>query len=892
MSCMYSHPSPSPCPSPCPSPSYSNSGSSLAEVDVILDENDESIKYLNQHFPHLIQNEKCKEYLATVSRKDRLQFYLLSENHNEKVSMPWNQDQGEDMIIALIDSMGLEFVQRRDKNDKSLIQSLILANGSMNLINKVLEVRSDDGGNEMILHPELYCVFCDGTPEEILNKLIEVGGKDFITNETSDQDSILHVALYENNLTSYSIISKLIDMGGKELVMRPQRYGLKTALHLACQYNASTEIIHKLVDVGGRELVLNNGCKFNALHSALLKDSTCDKFNGDVPFDVLTKLIEIGGEDIVYSTHDGWDKVSTLSVACYFNQPLHIIEKLAQVGGVKLITQVDEDGDNVLQYLCKSDKPSIEVFELLIQLGGKWLWHCTNSHGHETLFHVIQSIKDDSQYFKFFAKFLKLGGRKILHLKDNDGNNALYSACRFPSCNVGRIEKLINLGGKNLLMNTNHKNESALHSACTHGNSVDVIRSLIEYGGRDLVMLTDINNCSALHRSCSCRGEGSIAITDMLVEVGGEGLVMMESKHGKKTALHVLCQQIEADCQRINKLIEVGSRKLVMKEDCVGSTALHYAVGNHFPLAAVEKLVELGGADVVLKRNYFGQDPLQYTIVNNVHMWRGMPSLSLITLLLDVGGKQILCPVEKGECSTIHKFLHFRMQYSETKWTENDRKEHELVVLKIIQKGLQYKIGGEFGIGGLFDPTPAQNTFILRMLVDLCIPMLKLNPTIVASEPILHAAIIHNMPGSTLSSIITSIGCCLKIKDSIGNYPIDVAIEKGIKWDDGLGLIVEALAVQEQQPILHIAAIHGVQWRNGMEELVEDDENDIDTIDESTGFFPCMLAAIGKSNDLDSIYELTRRSPDVVKKYSRVDHNGSVADTSKQLPKAKKIRVE
>ena len=38
--------------------------------------------------------------------------------------------------------------------------------------------------------------------------------------------------------------------------------------------------------------------------------------------------------------------------------------------------------------------------------------------------------------------------------------------------------------------------------------------------------------------------------------------------------------------------------------------------------------------------------------------------------------------------------------------------------------------------------------------------------------------------------------------------------------------------------------------------------------DEESGLYPLMLAAMGKESDLDAVFEVVRRSPEVVKKLS------------------------
>ncbi len=195
--------------------------------------------------------------------------------------------------------------------------------------------------------------------------------------------------------------------------------------------------------------------------------------------------------------------------------------------------------------------------------------------------------------------------------------------------------------------------------------------------------------------------------------------------------------------------------------------------------------------------------------------------------------------------------------------------------------------------------------------------------------PILQALIINRVPPIVIKVAVISFPDSIQTRDSFGKLPIDVAVENGLSWDDGMERIVERFANAKQTSPLNICVKYGVQWENGTKIVVEnsnsnvhydydddesDDEYDDETDDEyddetdgetdgesddewddadtsfllqtpdaSTGLFPFMLAAVGRrgndnghanepanfnnSYDLDSIFELMKLTPHLVRQF-------------------------
>ena len=199
------------------------------------------------------------------------------------------------------------------------------------------------------------------------------------------------------------------------------------------------------------------------------------------------------------------------------------------------------------------------------------------------------------------------------------------------------------------------------------------------------------------------------------------------------------------------------------------------------------------------------------------------------------------------------------------------------MTLHLLKKGVQYCISGEYGIGGLIDfsmlnaSSYRDKIFGHQQWDEVILPMLKLDVTYISSLPILQAAIIKEVPKQIMKSMIDSFNC-VTTKDGSNRYPIDVACsvyggEQLLQWSKGMNIIISSFANVTNRSKISVAAEYGLHWTNGMDEIVNEFEGAIgDEVDEVTGFHLFALAAAGKKSDLNSIYELARRCPQLVRK--------------------------
>ena len=108
-------------------------------------------------------------------------------------------------------------------------------------------------------------------------------------------------------------------------------------------------------------------------------------------------------------------------------------------------------------------------------------------------------------------------------------------------------------------------------------------------------------------------------------------------------------------------------------------------------------------------------------------------------------------------------------------------------------------------------------------------------------------------------------------RNNSGELPIDVAIECELEWESGMKEILEATAAKQHRSTLYTAAYYGLQWDNHMQVLIEShtskNENGIIFHDSESGFDIYMVAAMGETYDIDTVYMLLRKCPDMCFKH-------------------------
>ena len=498
-----------------------------------------------------------------------------------------------------------------------------------------------------------------------------------------------------------------------------------------------------------------------------------------------------------------------------------ILTKLIEIGGRELVMQKDGYGNTALQVVLKNDdaydqEVQIEVVSMLIEIGGREIVMERDKMG-DTALHACAMSKVP---IEIISKILDIGGCEIALARDNEDDTALHYAC-IKEAPIEVISKIINIGGYEVVTIENESGSTVLHYACTTLFSAEVIMKFIETGGEELVMHKNEDEYTALHKL----------------------FLRNDDNHANgSAALEVL-----------SKLIEVGGRNLVMEKNGDGDTALHLACRHNFPIELVSRLIDIGGRELIMETNNFEDTPLHDACKNELSQF------DAISQLINIGGQAIVNERNNDGLHALHCFYTHR--HHEEHITFGD------AFMLILQAGITAEIGGEFGIGGLFNVLPSNDDEVQKKVYDEWENLASSLEKVVATpqwrqSPLLHAAIVAKAPRHVIIDITNRFQCVL-MKDSLNRYPIDVAVQQGLEWNGGMQELMEATASAQQRPIIFLAAQYGLKWRNHMSEIVDSHlkEEMKKDIDEVTGLHLFMLAAMGNNSDLSSIYGIMRKCP-------------------------------
>jgi len=417
----------------------------------------------------------------------------------------------------------------------------------------------------------------------------------------------------------------------------------------------------------------------------------------------------------------------------------------------------------------------------------------------------------------------------------------------------------------------------ALNSVAKHRDSyaIEKVLTIIDEGGKELLMnymypfANDISSdINPLNQAMNMRAP--LEIIYKMIDIGGKELLLKDYRNPNNSWNHCYTplhnaflfmyddedeefeELEESTLNVLRKLLEVGGRDLVMKRCAIkGRTALHHAVYDDRFDEVTKELIQLGGKELVMAKDIISGN----TALHNPRA--GPVSLQIIELLIDVGGKDLL------EVKNNYGVLAVQnVALCSSRDFDLDEVFKTLVIL--IKEGIYHNVGGEFSIGGLLVDENFEDFFAhwrLRLwLVVLEVYCLIQRKSCNESLPILHSMIMINAPKDIIYKILCRFVGVASIKDSLGRYAIDVAIEMDLPFNEGLEDILEVTASENGWSTLYCAAHHGLPWNNGMEEIVlENFDYALNGVNKETGLKLFMTAAIG--GNLDTIYSLIRMDP-------------------------------
>ena len=302
------------------------------------------------------------------------------------------------------------------------------------------------------------------------------------------------------------------------------------------------------------------------------------------------------------------------------------------------------------------------------------------------------------------------------------------------------------------------------------------------------------------------------------------------------------------------KLIEVGGLELVTQKDVDGCTAFYWACMRKASIKVILKLIEVGGREIVMAKNNNG-----YTTLHCACNFK--LTTEVFKKLIEIGGHQLLKEKNMDGRIALHSGCFIFSSINSD--TYND------CLILLIKEGILAQVGGEFGIGGFFNCCAPNDVVVQNRIYeewDDFAPLIETAFKSLSKEqkpPILQAAIIAKAPKHIIKDIINRFDC-IWAKDSLNRHPIDVAIKEKFGFDE-LMQQIEAIAISQKRPVIHMAAEFGLKWRSHMRELSElNPEEILNGSDNCTGLRIFMLAAMNDGcTDLSSIYGLMRISPEL-----------------------------
>ena len=231
-----------------------------------------------------------------------------------------------------------------------------------------------------------------------------------------------------------------------------------------------------------------------------------------------------------------------------------------------------------------------------------------------------------------------------------------------------------------------------------------------------------------------------------------------------------------------------------MEKDRYGGTALHIACKNeHVTLDIVSKLITLGGKELVMEKNIDGYTALHHGYFN-LSRYIYSPSNSRFNDVFSLLVKECILSDVGGEFGIGGLFNAATEQVVQNN-TGGEFGIGGLFNVATEQIQLQNNIGGEFGIWGLSNGV-LQDKIYKKW--DQLSPALRSSIISLQDQqqpPILHAAILAKAPLHVIKNIINHFDYSILKVDSSGRYAIEVALEEGLCCSEGLQEIVKATSM-------------------------------------------------------------------------------------------------
>lgn len=243
------------------------------------------------------------------------------------------------------------------------------------------------------------------------------------------------------------IIQKMIDLAGKDIVSYSTSSGI-TPLHSACEIGANIDVIRILINAGGKELLLEKAYssysyEYDEGYTALHLACDIDGFYRDV--NIAKLLLQKGGTELIMEQDEKGR--TALHLACKYEEGIHregerrgIIAHLVHFGGEELVNMKDDEGIVAADYL---EGKQLDLIEEALKKDPFFL-ACFFGMG-------IDAVK----------KILKTGGKEMALTRFTNGKTALHAACECNGNQSAIIEYLVLFGGEKLVAMQDDKGKTA-----------------------------------------------------------------------------------------------------------------------------------------------------------------------------------------------------------------------------------------------------------------------------------------------------------------------------------------------------------------------------------------------------------------------------------------------
>ena len=367
---------------------------------------------------------------------------------------------------------------------------------------------------------------------------------------------------------------------------------------------------------------------------------------------------------------------------------------------------------------------------------------------------------------------------------------------------------------------------------------------------------TDDDNRLPINNACS--GDDAEMIR-MLMEEGIN--LKIDIDHGRGGILHKdkfndnALQQIVENCDILNEeyhqLINymIGSNPpMLIREDVAKYHLLHRVINRrNDSIEAARTLIRLDPT-ALAKKNDFGNLPIQSVI-------EGHPPSSF----------NFTDFPEEAEIATGEEVLELFLSAA----IQNNIFPEELKGGLLIPNTKGFTtLDLIFRYCGAIDDLRDQENFDFEYCEEKFWQELEICFRISNEIPLLQAALGSKVSSSRLAEIIKRFESCVFVLDRHGRTPLHVAVESNRYSFNDLKLILElnpdAASIREKNGRLplHIALDKSTfEWTFGIKQIIDANTRAVDEMDVNSGMHPFMMAAAVPCREIDSIYNLLRRSP-------------------------------